>query len=124
MREIVFCTTCRHSAEAKLDPDGMTGGETLARHMEDLLRGLGRSDVRISRQACLWNCSHPCSVVLRDDERFTYVTGRHVPALAQAEAILMWFDAHGRTATGEVPLRQWPDAMRGHFIARFPPERP
>ena len=39
---------------------------------------------------------------------------------AQAEAILAWFDLHGATMTGEVPFREWPGAMRGHFIARIP----
>jgi predicted metal-binding protein len=46
--------------------------------------------------------------------------GDHPPTRAQAEAILAWFDMHGASETGEVPFRQWPDAMRGHFIARVP----
>lgn len=124
MREIVFCTTCRFSAEEKLGPDGVSGGETLARHLEIVLRDQGRAEPRVARQACLWNCNRFCSVVLRDDQRFTYFTGHHAPTRAQAEAILAWFDAHGDTETGEVPFRQWPDAMRGHFIARIPPARP
>lgn len=124
MRDIVFCTTCRYSAEEKLGPDGVSGGETLARHIEDLLRVRQRVDIRIARQACLWNCARHCSVVLRDDRRFTYFTGHHAPTRAQAEAILDWFDAHGRSKTGEVAFREWPDAMRGHFIARIPPVGP
>jgi predicted metal-binding protein len=123
MREIVFCTTCRYSAQEKLGPDGVSGGETLARHMEDLLQAKSRRDIGIARQACLWNCTRHCSVVLRDDRRFTYFTGNHAPTRTQAEAILDWFDRHGETPTGEVPFRQWPDAMRGHFIARIPPVR-
>ena len=89
--------------------------------MSDVLAEQGRSDVRVQSQACLWNCTRPCSVVMRDDERFSYVTGGNVPTKAQAEAILQWFDAHGQTETGEVPFKQWPQAMRGHFIARMPP---
>jgi predicted metal-binding protein len=72
----------------------------------------------------LWNCKRHCSVVLRDDQRFTYFTGDHVPERVQAEAILAWFDLHGQTMTGEVPFREWPRAMRGHFIARIPKARP
>lgn len=102
----------------------MTGGETLARHMETVLAERGRTDLAVERQACLWNCMRPCSVILRDTERFTYVTGSHVPEKAQAEAILAWFDLHGESATGEVPFRTWPQAMRGHFIARIPPVKP
>ena len=87
----------------------------------EVLAEQGRSDVHVQTQACLWNCTRPCSVVMRDDERFSYVTGGNEPTKAQAEAILRWFDAHGKTETGEVPFKQWPQAMRGHFIARMPP---
>jgi predicted metal-binding protein len=30
---------------------------------------------------------------------------------------------HGATDSGDVSFRLWPDAMRGHFIARIPPVR-
>jgi predicted metal-binding protein len=121
MRRLIFCTTCRFSREDATGPDGRTGGETLAAHMEAVLADRGRHDVLVQRQACLWNCTRHCSMALHDDRRFTYFTGNHVPERAQAEAILAWFDAHGETETGEVPFRQWPDRMRGHFIARIPP---
>jgi predicted metal-binding protein len=124
MRSLIFCTTCRFSMEESLGPDGVTGGETLARHMENVLAAAGRRDIVVERQACLWNCTRPCSVVLRDTARFSYVTGSHAPTQEQAEAILVWFDMHGATATGEVPFRAWPQPMRGHFIARIPPVKP
>ena len=123
MRSIVFCTTCRHSPEEKFGPDGRTGGETLIGHMRDVLAEKQQPDVAIETQACLWNCKRHCSVILRDDARFSYFTGDHPPEREQAEAILAWFDLHGQSATGEVPFRAWPDAMRGHFIARIPPAR-
>lgn len=123
MREIVMCSTCKFSPSEKTGPDGRTGGETLIAHMRDAVTARG-ADVSIATQACLWNCTRHCSVVLRDDERFTYFTGSHEPTREQAEAILDWFAAHGETATGEVPFRQWPDRMRGHFIARIPAVKP
>jgi predicted metal-binding protein len=123
MRNLVICSTCKFSAEAKHAPDGRTGGEILIAHMQEVLGEQGRDDVSIQTQICLWNCSRPCSVVMRDDERFSYVTGGNEPTRSQAEAILEWFDAHGKTDTGEVPFKQWPQAMRGHFIARMPPAK-
>ncbi len=121
---MVFCTTCRYSPEQQFGPDGRTGGETLVAHMRDIIAERGRSDIIIQTQACLWNCRRHCSVVLRDDQRFTYFTGDHAPDREQAEAILAWFDAHGATASGEVPFRDWPQRMRGHFIARIPKPLP
>ena len=51
------------------------------------------------------------------------VAGGFTPARETAEAILGWFDLHGASETGEVPFKSWPQAMRGRFIARFPPVR-
>lgn len=115
-----MCTTCRYTAAERCGPDGRTGGETLIAHVRECIAARGL-DLPVQTQACLWNCKRHCSVILRDDQRFTYVTGDHAPTRAQAEAILDWFALHGESATGEVPFRQWPTALRGHFIARLPP---
>jgi predicted metal-binding protein len=124
MRSIVFCTTCRYSVETEIGPDGRTGGETLAQAMEDLVAERGRRDVPIGRQACLWSCTRHCNVLMRDSARYSYLAGGFVPGREAAEAILAWFDLHGASPTGEVPFRTWPQAMRGHFIARIPPGKP
>jgi predicted metal-binding protein len=123
MRRIVFCITCRHSQAEREGPDGVTGGETLARHMEGLLREKQRDDVVVERQSCLWSCLKHCNVFLQDSERYSYLAGEFKPTRETAEAILAWFDLHGASPTGEVPFRAWPQAMRGRFIARFPPVR-
>lgn len=123
MRRIVFCITCRHSAAEREGPDGVTGGETLARHMEALLVEKERQDIAVDRQTCLWSCLKHCNVFLQDSERYSYLAGGFTPARETAEAVLAWFDLHGESATGEVPFKTWPQAMRGHFIARFPPTK-
>lgn len=121
MRRLVICSTCKYSAESKFAPDGRTGGEILAAAVRNVLAGEGRGDVRVETQACLWNCTRPCSVLVQDDQRFSYVTGGHEPSENQARAIVEWFDLHGQTPDGVVPFKAWPQAMRGHFIARMPP---
>jgi predicted metal-binding protein len=119
MRQIVLCTTCKFSPESRTGPDGRTGGETLIDHVNSVLQKRDPSS-SVQTQPCLWNCAKPCSVVFRDTERFTYVTGGHEPTREQAEAIVAWFELHGATEDGQVPFKQWPDRMRGHFIARVP----
>lgn len=119
MRAVVLCTTCRFSAQDKTGPDGRSGGMMMVAHMREAIAARGLA-LPVQTQACLWNCKRHCSVILRDDERFTYMTGDHEPSREQAEAILDWFVAHGETETGEVPFRLWPERMRGHFIARLP----
>lgn len=121
MRAIVICSTCRFSRHEQAGPDGRSGGEMLIAEMQDLLRSTGRSDVKIERQSCLWSCLRHCNVVFRDDHRFSYIAGDFRPTREAAEAILQWFDLHGKSEAGTVPFRDWPQAMRGHFIARIPP---
>ena len=79
MRSLVFCTTCRHSADEPTGPDGLTGGERLARTMEALLAEQGRSDVTVRRQACLWACTRHCNVWIADSQRFSYLAGGFAP---------------------------------------------
>ena len=122
MRRLVICSTCKFSPESKTAPDGRTGGEILIGYMREVLEA--RPDVVLETQICMWNCTRPCSVVMQDEQRYSYITGGNEPSRTQAEAILQWFDAHGETETGEVPFRLWPQAMRGHFIARIPPVKP
>jgi predicted metal-binding protein len=124
MRSLVMCTTCKFPDGRKTGEDGRTGGQTLISEMRGILADECRADVEVVEQGCLWNCTQGCSVLVRDTERYSYVTGKHEPTRAQAEAILQWFDMHGQTDTGEVPFRLWPDRMRGHFIARMPPVKP
>lgn len=120
-RMLIFCETCKFTVEEKLAPDGRAGGEMLAQEMRDLLAERGRSDVTVATQRCLWACTQHCNVMMRDDDKFSYLAGRFAPEKASAEAILDWFDMHGASEAGAVSFREWPDGMRGHFIARIPP---
>jgi predicted metal-binding protein len=63
-------------------------------------------------------------VLFRDDARFSYIAGDFRPTRETAEAIIDWFDLHGRSDAGLVAFRDWPQAMRGHFIARIPAAKP
>lgn len=122
MRSLVFCTTCKFTADEKFGPDGQTGGETLIEEVRQVLCDQGRDDVRIARQTCLWSCKRHCNVWFRDTERFSYLAGDFAPGRDAAEAIVAWFDLHGQSEDGWVAFKQWPDGMRGHFIARMPPD--
>ena len=79
MRALIFCTTCRHSADEKTGPDGLTGGERLARHAEAALTEAGRADIAVKRQECLWSCKRHCNVWLYDEARFSYLAGDFAP---------------------------------------------
>ena len=49
-----------------------------------------------------------------------YLAGRFEAGLPAAEAILDWSAAQARSSDGAVAYKQWPEGIKGHFIARIP----
>ena len=118
-QKLTVCTTCKFSKESAYDKDGRTGGELLRNLLEDSrsVRGLS---LDIVGHECLWACKHSCAVLLEDEKRTGYLAGYFSPEDKDAQAILDWCEAHDRTGDGNVPFIEWPQGMRGHFIARIP----
>lgn len=118
-QKLTVCTTCKFSKESAYDKDGRTGGELLWNLLEDSrsVRGLS---LDIVGHECLWACKHSCAVLLEDEKRTGYLAGYFSPGDKDAQAILDWCEAHDRTEDGNVPFIEWPQGMRGHFIARIP----
>ena len=69
---------------------------------------------------CLWACKHSCTIMLQDENKTGYLAGYFEPTDDAAEAIVDWCDAHEKSDDGAVPFAEWPQGMRGHFIARIP----
>jgi predicted metal-binding protein len=93
---IFVCDTCRWTVYEKCAPCGRTGGEILAGHVERLAVGVAGVEVR--RQSCLMGCERHCNTAI----------GAPYAGL------------HRDSETGQVPFRQWPQAVKGHFMARIP----
>ena len=119
---VVVCTTCRFSADAREDAEGRRGGAV----MLDALRKAADADpacadLTIEPMACLWACSEPCAVHLRTPDKMGYLMGRFAPTDEAARAILDYAAAWRASEEGGVPYKQWPEGVKGHFIARIPP---
>ncbi len=67
-------------------------------------------------------CTHGCNVAVQAEGKLGYT---HRPFRARraeaAEAILAWARLHAESASGQVPYRLWPQAVKGHFVTRHPP---
>ena len=112
---IFVCDTCRYSEEEKAR-DGRTGGELLAGHVE----ALAGEDLLVRRQSCLMGCERHCNVSVAAPGKITYVIGRFAPDREAAEAIVGYARLHAASETGRVPFREWPQGVKGHFVARIP----
>lgn len=116
---VTVCSTCKIDPAAAFDAAGRTGGEILARALEDAAAArAGR--VRIRRHECLWACRNSCAVLVQEPGKTGYLAGRFEAGAAAAEAILEWAQAYADSADGAVAYGRWPNGMKGHFVARIP----
>lgn len=129
---ITVCETCGFTPDEKMR-DGETGGARLAGHVEALVAG--RMDDRIThaaegeqaarlqarRHACLMGCQDCCTIALSSPGKMTYVLGRFAAEGASAEAIVDYAALYAASDDGVVRYRDWPEGVKGHFVARVPP---
>ncbi len=111
------CTTC-NSDRAREADDGLSGGE---RFLQELQSRFADSDVELRPVQCLMGCEHACNVHLCDPAKYSYVIGRFEPNAESAQALADYAALYLDAETGRVPYKQWPAAIKGHFIARMPP---
>lgn len=114
---VTVCDTCKRDG---WQADGPTDGERLAELVEPLAGG----DVRVRRFSCLMGCEHGCNVAIQAAGKVAYTLGRFEPSLEAAQGLMAWAALHAESLTGVVPYRQWPLAVKGHFVSRHPPLPP
>lgn len=120
---VVVCSTCRVSAEAREDSDGVRGGALLAKALREAQHeDPSLAVVAVQDMPCLFACQRHCVIHLRAPGRIGYVLGGFAPSADDARAILDYAVLHARSADGVVPYGEWPEGVKGHFIARTPPE--
>lgn len=117
---LVVCSTCRFSEEEPTDAAGMSGGQRLLDAVTAVVAVKGAGDLRVEAQACLWACSSHCTVYLAQDGKPAYLAGRFSPKPEAAEAIVDFARLFAASPDGAVAYRQWPEGIKGHFIARLP----
>lgn len=115
---LIVCTTCRHSDEEPVDAEGRTGGQRLLGLIE--AAGAGVDGLRVKEQACLWACASRCSVYLSGQNKPGYLAGRFAPTPEDAQAVVDFARLYAASPEGAVAYRDWPEGIKGHFIARLP----
>lgn len=77
--------------------------------------------VRTRRVSCLMGCKRGCNVAVQAQGKLAYTLGDFTPDADAAQGIVDYAALHAESETGQVPFRQWPQAIKGHFITRHPP---
>ena len=120
---LVVCTTCRVSEEDWDDAAGRRGGELFLEALQAALVGHpAEGALALQPMACLFACTSHCTVHLRAPGKMGYLLGRFSPTRVDARALLDYAAAYLQSQDGVVRFSDWPDGIKGRFIARLPPE--
>ena len=114
---ITICDTCKRLGWEDGDM-ALTDGEILAALVEK--QAIGKC-VKTRRVSCLMGCTHGCNVAIQAPGKLAYTLGHFRPDSEAAQAIVKYAEQHAASATGQVPYRQWPEAIKGHFVTRHQP---
>ncbi|WP_138464867.1 DUF1636 domain-containing protein [Poseidonocella sp. HB161398] len=116
MTTITVCTTCR-TAEERDDRTLPPSGEAFLLAM----KAACGDRLAVRGVSCLMGCEHGCNAAVSDHGKLTYVLGRFEGSAEDAAALAEFAGGHAASESGQVPFRQWPQGVKGHFIARVPP---
>ena len=115
---ITICDTCKQEGwDPSAQPE--TDGERLASLIE--AAAASESTVKTRRVSCLMGCKNACNVAIQGEGKLNYTLGSFDPEQDDAEGIVAYAALHASSETGQVPYREWPDAIKGHFVTRHPP---
>ena len=112
---ITVCDTCKRDGWLQGDTDG----ERLAAEVE--AAAAGSENVKTRRVSCTMGCSRACNVTLQAEGKLAYTLGEFEPGSDAAEALVEYAELHAASETGQVPYRQWPQGVKGHFVTRMMP---
>ncbi|RMD89785.1 MAG: DUF1636 domain-containing protein [Alphaproteobacteria bacterium] len=115
---ITVCDTCKREGWDALT-QRQTDGEALAALIE--AQAEGQTRVRVRRHSCLMGCGRGCNVTIQAPGKIGYTLGGFTPGAEAAEAIVVYAALHAESPTGQVPYRQWPQGVKGHFVTRHIP---
>jgi predicted metal-binding protein len=120
---LVVCSTCRFSAAQREGDGGQRGGALFAELLKaELLEHPLKGHLELQSMSCLFACSQHCCVYLRSPRRVGYVLSRFEPSPGHARALLEYAALYLETGDGILPYARWPAGIKGHFLARVPPD--
>jgi predicted metal-binding protein len=115
---ITVCDTCKRD-DWDESRSSITDGEALAALVETEVAG--DPNLRVRRVSCLMGCNRSCNVALQNPGKLSYTLGEFTPDSDAAAAIVDYARKHAASTSGQVPYRDWPQGVKGHFVTRHPP---
>lgn len=115
---ITICDTCKREGWDAASGQA-TDGEALAALVE--AAAATADDVRTRRVSCTMGCDRACNITVQAAGKINYSLGTFEATAEDAEAIVEYAGKHAASETGQVPYREWPQGVKGHFVSRHQP---
>ena len=96
-----------------------TDGEALAEMVE--VAAAGTDDVKTRRVSCTMGCDRACNITVQASGKINYSLGTFEATTDDAVAIVEYAAKHAASENGQVPYREWPQGVKGHFVSRHQP---
>lgn len=61
------------------------------------------------------------NITVQAKDKINYSLGTFEATEGDAEAIVEYAAKHAASETGQVPFREWPQGVKGHFVSRHQP---
>lgn len=113
---ITICETCKREGW-DAERDQQTDGEKLA----ELIEAEAHGRISTRRVSCTMGCERACNIIVQATGKIGYSLGKFDPVADDAAAIVEYAEMHKQSETGQVPFRQWPQGVKGHFVSRHVP---
>ena len=111
---ITICEGCKQPGWAERRQEA-TDGATFADLIESEALPQG---IRTRRVPCTMGCERACNVIVQSKDKIGYSLGKFAPDAEKARAIVDYALLHQASDTGQVPFREWPLGVKGHFVSR------
>jgi len=115
---ITVCDTCKRTGWENTGMD-RTDGEVLAALIETAAAGV--DGVQTRRVSCTMGCDRACNITVQSPTKINYSLGTFAPTPDDAQAIVDYASLHAASEKGQVPYREWPQGVKGHFVSRHMP---
>lgn len=117
---ITICDTCMRQGRSDREVEEFDG-QRFAGAVEEALAASDGAGVESRRHSCLMGCANGCNVAIQAEGKLCYTLGGFDGSAEEAAAVVEYARLHADSPRGQVPYRQWPQPIKGHFVTRHPP---
>nr|RNJ67505.1 MAG: DUF1636 domain-containing protein [Leptolyngbya sp. IPPAS B-1204] len=116
---LFICKSCNSVHSDDVDYEKAEGAVLLNQLQDMHQEWPDRDRLEIRSVGCLWTCDHPCAAAFSGPDKATYLFTK-VPTEQGAEALLQFGELYLNSKAGNIPWKQFPEALQSAAVAKIP----